>query len=131
MAKHPTHTFAYVEERGGIIVLQAISKLQPFGEQKAKFEEGYWDKHRNPGRSYLSSLPGCSGLPHQYLEYYSEVRKIDVEEFKRKYNDKIFECVRKVYEEILKHDPYSSKQLPTPEKSMEMLWDPLLWRKYE
>jgi len=121
---HPTLTGDGTQnyEKDGIRhIVYNKTKLDLLDEQKAKFESGYWDKYRNPGRSYLGSRSGC-GFPHQYFEYYKEAADIDVQYFKATYHVQILQCMKKAYAETEKHDPYSAKQMGSPEKRMERLW---------
>lgn len=97
------------------------TKLDVLDEQKAKFEAGYWDKSRNPGGSFLGSRPGC-GFPHQYFDYYKQVRDINIDHFKVFYQKSILECLNKSYKETRKHDPYLAKKLPEPSIRINQLW---------
>ena len=107
------------------------TKLDLLDEQKAKFEAGYWDKNRNPGARYAESLGGC-GFSHQYFDYYSQVKKVDKEHFKNLYSDFFLKCKQRVLpikNKYLQHT-YQGKR-PSPEKSIENLWNSKGWEKYQ
>lgn len=121
---HPLYTNMQGTLReDGVNVIKPVTKISILGVQKAKFEAGYWDKNKFPGPKsvYLSSLPGC-GFPHQYFDYYKEVKKVNVEYFK-KYQEALLECLEKSYIEIKKYDPYSAKQIRAPKTRMSALWE--------
>ena len=126
---HPLYSKMEGEEVDGVNVVKPVSKLEIIDQQAARFETGYWDKERNPARSYLASLPGC-GFPPLYFDHYFAVKKIDREYFKRRYGNPIFKCMQREYEEILKHDPYSAKQIPNAVERAGQLWESEQWKKY-
>ena len=128
MAKHPTHTFAYVSTRDGVIVSKAISKLVILDDLKARFEAGEWDKYRNPGFEYANNLIGC-GFGHQYFDYYSEVKEVDVEHFKKLYHEPMLECMKRTFVITKKYRPAASSQLPSAEVWMEKMWVSESWEK--
>lgn len=74
---HPLYTRMQGVDEDGVSVIRPTNKLDILDELKARFEAGEWDDYRNPGRSYLGNRPGC-GFPHQYFDYYSEVKDIDM-----------------------------------------------------
>lgn len=126
-SKHPTHKFFYDKQREDGVIIKAKSKLDILDDQKAKFESGYWDKHRNPGAEYLRSLSGC-GFPYQYVEYYREVKPIDLVYFKKKYHEDILECHKRRYSIMEKYDPYTFSKIPKLDKRMKLLWENEQWR---
>ena len=129
--KHPTHEFFYDKERDdGVSVVRAKSKLELLNEKKAKFEEGFWDKYRNPKTEYARSFGGC-GFGYQYLDYYSEVKQVDKNYFYKKYNGVLLECNQKIYDEVLKYDSVIAERSFNVDKTIKLIWKPEKWRKYE
>ena len=120
-----------IEEDGRVVYRYTGTKLDYLDKQKEKFEAGFWDKHRNPGFAYANDLVGC-GFPHQYFDYYSEVKKVDKEHFRQLYHEPILECKKRVipiYNKYLSHE-YSGKR-PNAEESMNNLWESKGWGKYK
>ena len=105
------------------------TKLDILDELKAEFEAGKWDRARNPGRSYLGSMPGC-GFPHQYFDYYSKVMNVHKEHFRNNYSDQMLACFRRTFAITKKYDPQIGKQLPSPEVWMDRLWGSDDWSKW-
>ena len=130
MAKHPTHTFAYVNTReDGVIVRKAISKLKILDEQRAKLEAGYWDKHRNPIAEYARSF-GLCGFGDRYIEYYSQVNIVNKNYFYNKYNEFLSECNKRIYEEVMKYDSVIAERSFNLENTMQRIWESERWEKY-
>jgi len=128
---HPLYTNMQGVDEDGVSVIRPKSKRQILDEQKEKFEAGYWDKNRNPGSRYAEAVGGC-GFPYQYLDYYSQVKKVDKQYLKEKYNDIFLECKKRVIPIRNKYLPHTySGERPTAEKSMENLWNSKGWDKYQ
>lgn len=122
----------------GVDVIKPITVLKKLDEQKAKFEAGYWDdlpapgwdKDKTPAQRYASSIGGC-GLNYQYLDYYNQVKRVDKDYFKNKYNNFLIECNNKAFSEILKNDPTLENKVSGFQKRMELIWNSEKWKKYE
>jgi hypothetical protein len=105
------------------------TKLDILDEQKAKFEAGYWDRYMNPGAEYARSFTGCS-FPHQYFDYYSEAKKVDVAHFKQLYHKPILECFNQTFP-IRKQYLRGYENYPTAEDYINGLWKSDTWSKYK
>lgn len=119
-------------EKDGVkhIVLNK-TQLDYLDEQKAKFEAGYWDKYMSPGSRYAESIGGC-GFPHKYFDYYSQVKKVEKEHFRKLYHDVFLECKKRVLPIKNKYLPHTVRvKRPTAEKSMENLWNSKGWEKHQ
>jgi len=128
-----------IEVIDGVIHIKLTkTKLNLLDEQKAKFEAGYWDKlpvsgwdkDKTPAQRYARSVGGC-GFGHQYLDYYSQVKKVDKQYFYKKYNTVFLRCNKSAYEEVLKYDPVVAARSYDVDKTMDAIWGSSEWRKYE
>ncbi|MFK5950994.1 MAG: hypothetical protein QM500_19755 [Methylococcales bacterium] len=130
---HPIYWGAYVNiiEKDDLTIYRyKKTKLDQLYELKERFEAGEWDKYRSPGSRYASQLPGC-GFPHQYLDYYSEVKRVDVGHFKALYHEKMLACKKQVIPILNKYSAHSYPgRRPNPEESMNIFWESNAWRKY-
>ena len=130
---HPVYVLRDInpkEKEDGVEVIRPITRLRRLDENKTKFESGYWNDFRKPGSRYLSSFMGC-GLGAEYLNNYNKVKKVDSEYFRSKYNASILECLRREYQAIEKYDLDASKQLPSVDERIKLLWAKESWKKYE
>ena len=119
-----------VYKKDGVIhVKMNKTKLDILDEQKAKFEAGYWDKQLNSGAAYARSLTGC-GFPHQYFEYYSQVKKVNVEHFQSLYHEPLLKCMRRSFAVTKKYRPNASSQLPSADEWMRKMWESEIWGQW-
>lgn len=127
---HPIYANPEIVEHEGVSVYRYTkTKLDILDEQKAKFEVGFWDKHKSPGTKYARSLVGC-GFPYQYFDYYSGVKKVDKEYFKALYHEPMLACFKRTYPITKKYDPQIGKQLPKAEEWMKRMWLSDKWSRY-
>jgi hypothetical protein len=130
---HPTLTGdgkSNYEKDGVEYIVFNKTKLDVLDEKKAKFEEGYWDRYKNPGFKYANNLTGC-GFPHQYFNYYSEVKNVDVEHFKKLYHKPMLECKKRTFSILKLYRPVASSSLPSAETWMEQMWQSDAWGRYK
>ncbi|MDH5572811.1 MAG: hypothetical protein OEY89_13680 [Gammaproteobacteria bacterium] len=125
---HPLYANMQRSDENGVSVVRPKNKLQILDEQKAKFEAGFWDKHSDPGAEYADSLVGC-GFPHQYSDYYNEVKDVDIERFKLLYNKPISECLRLTMPILKKYKMRKYGGFPDAEYYIERMWDSKKWSK--
>ena len=127
---HPVFTIdkenGYKKE--GISYIAMKSVLSYPDEQKTKYKSGYWDKYKNPSIEYARSFGSCGfGF---YLDSYSKEKRIDKKYFFNKYNDILLECNKEIYKEVLKHNLTISERSFNVDKTMERIWSPNRWNKY-
>ena len=127
---HPLYTNMEGTEVNGITVVRTKNKLQILDKQKEKFEAGFWRNESDPLKRYFKSLPGC-GFPHQYFDYYNEVKNVDMEYFEKKYNDPIYECHKRQYPIIKVYDPYVYGEMSPLSERMRRFWDAKEWKKFK
>lgn len=131
---HPIYTGWNTTIVDGVEIIKPITIMQYIDEQKAKFEAGYWDAHKGNLYSvhdlYIKTLISC-GVSESYLDDYSKVKKVKREYFKQKYNDVIYRCKQKYYEEKIKHDSSVSGRSIDIKYLMDKQWEPARWSKYE
>ncbi|MDH5388162.1 MAG: hypothetical protein OEY06_06915 [Gammaproteobacteria bacterium] len=129
---HPVYWDGTKTVEEGITVYRYTgTKLDYLDKQKEKFEAGFWDNHRNPGFEYANDIVRC-GFPHQYFEYYSEVKKVDKDHFKRLYHESMLECNKRILPILNKYSAHTySGSRPNVEESMNNLWESEGWDKYK
>ncbi|MDH5389097.1 MAG: hypothetical protein OEY06_11700 [Gammaproteobacteria bacterium] len=127
---HPIYLNPTITEEEDVTIYHYTeTKLDYLDKQKEKFEAGFWDKHRNPGARYSDNLVNCS-FGHQYFDYYSEVKNVDKEHFKRLYHESMLECFKRKFSIIKKYDPQIGGQLPTADEWMRKIWESDQWSEY-
>ncbi|MCK5002416.1 MAG: hypothetical protein KAJ92_06430 [Gammaproteobacteria bacterium] len=127
--KHPTHEFFFDRERDdGVTLVRTKIKLELLDEQKAKFEAGYWDNYMNPGAEYSRNLAGC-GFGYKYLEYYKNVKELNVGYFKNLYHKPMLECISRTFSILKKYQPRASKNFSSAEIWMDKMWESDSWKK--
>ena len=127
---HPVYIGSAVKIVDGVQVIKQITKLQRLDELKAKFEAGYWGKFSHPEIEYARSLTGICGISRDYLEKYSQVKKVSKEHFFMKYNDFFMKCNREKFNEIYQYSPLVAKDFNL-ERIKKLIWNPQKWSKYE
>ena len=116
-------------ENDVVIVEIKKTKLDKLDEQKAKFESGFWDKHKWPGAEYANSLKPWCGFGYQYFDYYKKVKRVDYDRFKNMYYSSVLSCYEKLLPELKKYDK-SYKDAPSAEKYIEESWKIDRWENY-
>lgn len=96
-------------------------------QQQTRFEAGYWNKSKWPGSEFANSLAGC-GFDHQYLKYYREVRRVEPEYFRSRYNDAMLACM-KHFLAIKKKYTRSNLNIYSAEELMRRYWTSDQWRE--
>ncbi len=142
LIKHPVYVLGDGKENytkdGVKHIVMNKTKLDLLDKQKTKFEAGHWntlsapgwDKDKTPAQRYVRSIGRC-GFGHQYLDYYSQVNKVDKTYFKNKYNEFLLKCNKFAFNEMLKNDLEFSKKTLNVEQIMKLIWKPEKWSKYE
>ena len=128
---HPLYSFEKITEEDGITVHRfAGNKLDYLDKQKEKFEAGFWDERSDPGIEYADNLVGCS-FPHQYFDYYNEVKTVDIERFKLLYHKPISECLKRTMPILKKYRSRKYKKFPDAEYYIQHMWDTKKWSKQD
>ncbi len=123
---HPIYWEADVSVENGVKVYRYTkTKLDMLDELKTRFEAGEWADRLNPGAAYARSLVGC-GFPHQYFDYYSEVKKVDKDHFKKIYNEPMLECMKRTFP-IRKQYLRGFENYPDAEEYIEKMWNNKIW----
>jgi hypothetical protein len=127
---HPLYTNMQAKKINGVSVVRPKTKLQVLDEQRAKFEAGYWNAYQKPGAEYAQNLVGC-GFPHQYFDYYHQVKKIRVEHFRKLYHEPMLDCFNRTFSITKKYDPQIGTQLPSAGEWMTRMWESDMWGEYK
>ena len=128
---HPIYIEPEIIKQENISVYRYTkSKLDILDEKKIKFDEGFWNKHKNPGFEYAHDLPDC-GFDHLYFDYYIKVKKVEVNYFKQKYHETMLQCLTQTFKITKQYRPAASSQLPSAIEYMHNMWSSDKWPKYE
>ena len=118
------------EIEDGVTIIRPITKLQKLDELKDEFESGKWDKYKNPGVKYSDELVDCN-FNNTYLNYYSQVKEVDVKYFKNKYHVPLLDCLKIVLPIRRKYLPHVFEEESTAEELMNRMWESKRWSKYQ
>ena len=128
---HPVYWGVKITEEDDTTVYRYTeTKLDYLDKQKEKFEAGFWDKYSDPGFEYANNLVNCN-FGHQYFDYYSQVKEVEKEHFKRLYHEPMQECMKRTFTITKKYRPVASSDLPSAEVWMEKMWESNSWSKYK
>ena len=130
MIMHPVYWNPTITEEEDVTIYHYTeTKLDYLDKQKEKFEAGFWDKRIKPGAAYARDLVNCS-FGHQYFDYYSQVKNVDKEHFKKLYHEPIFECLKRTVPLKYKYLGSSYSSFPDAEERIEKLWNSKEWSKW-
>ena len=126
---HPVYIEPDIVKHDGVSVYHYTkTKLNKLDELRAKFEAGFWDKERHPELVYADSLVRC-GFPHQYFEYYSKEKNVDVNYFKEKYHQLILQCMEITFP-IRKNYLPGYENYPSAKSWVDKYWKSDKWNQY-
>jgi len=128
--RHPIYLNPTITEEEDITIYRYTETVLDYlDKQKEKFEAGFWDKRIKPGAAYADDLVGC-GFPHQYFDYYSQVKKVDKDHFKQLYHEPILECLKRTVPIKYKYLGSSYSSFPNADERVEKLWNSKEWSKW-